>query len=337
MSEPTPTSAGDVLPERDDQAAAPEPAPPEAADTAGLQRAVKITAIVLLALLVGFAAYYYIDRYVSPGDASPLEMSVEELEDAIRSDPNNPDTRLALAEVYLAQARYADALGQAGQVLEAYPDNERALLLLGIAHEASGQPEASIAVLETFVDLRKDDEMAHVDTALEAAYFYLGRSYLTVDRSEDAVTALDAALLISPGDADALHQGGLAHQALGHHDVALQYFERATAFVPDFTEVYTAMADSYAALNMPQHQRYAQAMRTYSVKEYQAALPQLTEVTAALPEFAPAYLGLALTHEQLGDLAAAAAAADRALQLDPDYLAAQQTQGRILQQMGEQG
>lgn len=319
----------------------PEPSPPSeepnGLETARLQKAIRIAVIALGVLVIGFGVYYYVDRYVATGDRSPLEMTVEELENAVRADPDDPDTRLALAEVYIARTRYREALAQAGQVLEAYPDNERALLVLGIAHEASNQPEAAIAVLESFVDLRKDTEMAHVDTTLEAAYFFLGRAYLAADRPQEAADALDAALKISPTDADALHQAGMARQALGDHEQALGYFERATTFVPDFTEVYLAMADSYGGLNQPDRQRYARAMQLYSTREFQAALPELLAVTAALPDFAPGYLGLALTLEQLGDLQAGIEAAQQALTLEPNYLAAEQTLGRLVQQQGGGG
>ncbi len=306
-------------------------------DIARLRKAVWIAAIVFVALLVAFGAYYYIDRYVAGGDRSPLEMGIEELEEAVRDDPSDPDTRLALAEVYIARSRYEDALDQAGAVFEEYPDNERALLVLGIAHEATNQLEAAIAVLGRFVDLRKDAEMAHVDPALEAAYFYLGRSYLAAGRPQEAADALDAALVISPGDADAMHQAGLAHQALGDHDQALLYFGRATTFVPEFTEAYSAMAASYGDLGDPAGVQYAQAMQLYSTREYQLALSELLEVSWALPDFAPAHLGLALTYEKLGNLSDGIEAAERALELRPDYLAAEHTLGRLLQQQGGGG
>lgn len=311
--------------------ASPEPANPK---TAGLERAVRVASVVSLVLLIGFAALYFFDRYVGGDAPSPLETSIDELEDAVREDPGNPDARLALAEMYIATERYDDALDQAGTVLEQYPDNQGALLILGVAHEASEEPEDAVGVLETFVDLRKDTEMAHVDTTLEAAYFFLGRSYLALGRASEAAEAFDSALAISPGDADAMHQAGLARQELGEHDQALEYFERATTFVPNFVEVYEAMETSYSSAGSSEQVSYAQAMQLYAAGQYEAALSELQEVTEALPEFAPGFLGLALTYEQVGDLEGGIAAGRRALEIKPDYLAAEQTLGRLLQQQG---
>lgn len=303
-----------------------------------LDRAVKLAAIALVVLAVLFGAYYYFDRYVSIGDESPLDMGVEELEEAVREDPANPDTRLALAEVYIATNRYADAIDQAEDVLDQFPDSDRALLVLGIAYEASGETESAIESLSAFVDLRKDSEMAHVDTTLEAAYFYLGRSYLALGRPAEAAAALEAAVAISPGDADAMHQAGLAFQALGDHDRALQYFERATTFVPVFAEVYEAMEGTYGDLGNSDGVRYAVAMQLYSAGQYGEALEQLLEVTASLPDFAPGFLGLALTYEQLGEFDAGLVAAQHALDLrSNNYLAAEQTFGRLAQHAGGSG
>ena len=174
--------------------------------------------------------------------------------------------------------------------------------------------------------------MAHVDKALEAAYFYLGRSYLTADRPAEAVDALEAAMAISPVDADAMYQAGLAYQALGDYEQALVVFERATAFVPDFTEVYAAMAAGYSEVGDDERKRYAEAMQLYSLDDHEAALPELIAVSEALPEFAPGFLGLALAQEKVGDVASGIAAAERALELRPDYVAAQQTLGRLMTQ-----
>ena len=55
----------------------------------------------------------------------------------------------------------------------------------------------------------------------------------------------------------------------------------------------------------------------------------LEQATQALPEFAPAHLGLALTYEQLGEFELALETVEYVLELNPDDFAAQQTYGRI--------
>lgn len=311
-----------------------EPPGPER-EVDSLRRAVRRTAIVLLVLVVGFGAYYYWDRYVHIGDVSPLDMSISELEAAVLRNPDDPDLRLSLAQVYMGRSRFGDAQRQAEQVLAAYPDNESAMLILGIAYESTDQPVAAIAVLEEFIGRRKGTEMAHVDTILEAAYFYVGRSYLSTNQVEAAAMSLDAAIAIAPGDADALYLSGKAHHLLGSYDVALARFERAVTFVPDFVEAYDSMADTYEVLGDESGSAYARAMRSYASRQYDTALPVLLGVTDSDPDFAPAFMGLGLVYEQLGRLDDAQRVLQRALELRPDDVSTRQTLGRVQQAMGQ--
>jgi tetratricopeptide (TPR) repeat protein len=297
--------------------------------TKTVQRAIWITAAALALVLVLFAGYYIWDRYVHRDEPSQTEAVVAEIEQAIRHDPSNPDVRVALAESYLGSDRYAQALDQAEQVLAIYPDHEGGLLIAGIAHARLDEPAAALEPLERFVALRQDGPMARSDTALEAAYYFLGESYLNLDRPAEAVSALEGALLINPVDADALYQVGLAYGASGQLETALERYHKAVRLVPDFAEAYGAMAQGYAALGRPDHATYARGMVAFSQGDYRRAATALGQATKALPDFGPAFLGLGLTYEQLGRLAEALAATQRAIELDPGDFAAQQAAGRI--------
>jgi tetratricopeptide (TPR) repeat protein len=302
---------------------------PEKLGTQTLQRAIWIVLGLLLVLLLAFAAYYISDRYLHAQERAPGDLEVEYLEEALRQEPGDPQRRTALAEAYLRAGSYARALEQAGQVLRHYPQDPSALLVAGIAHVRLDRPEAALAPLRTFVALRKDGPMARSDAALEAAYYYLGESYVKLGQPAEAIPPLEAALLINAVDADALYQLGRAHDGNGQPQAAVQRYAQAVRLVPDFLEAYQAMAGSYAALDLPHHVAYAQGMVAFCHKDYQAAVSRLEEATASLPGFAPAYLGLGLAYEGMGSLRPALAAIQRALELDPGDFAAQQALGRI--------
>ena len=117
------------------------------------------------------------------------ERDIETLEKAVRADPQNPDTRVALAEFYLNKGMYNEALEQTRQVLNAYPESESALLIAGLAHVRLEQREAALEPLMRFVDLRKDRPTASADKMLEMAYYFLGESYVALERPEEAIAA----------------------------------------------------------------------------------------------------------------------------------------------------
>ncbi|MFQ5575742.1 MAG: tetratricopeptide repeat protein [Anaerolineae bacterium] len=297
--------------------------------TKTLQRAIWIVFAGLIVVVVGFGGYYYWDRYVHLGDKSPLELDIEHLEQAIRDDPQNPEARVALAEYYLGKGLNRQAVEQTAQVLDAFPDHQGAQLVSGIANVRLNQPEAALAPLETFVAARKDEPMANSDTALEAAYYFLGESYMKLNRPQDAIAALQGALVINRTDADALYQLGLAYQATGRPEAALEKYHKAVRLVPDFVEAYSGMIESYTALDQPDYVAYARGMQALSMQDLKTAQTHLQFATQALPDFAPAFLGLALTYEKLGELEAAMTAISRVLELDPNDFAAQQTFGRL--------
>lgn len=297
--------------------------------TQTVQRAFWIVLALLLVILVSFAGYYIWDRYSHAEGQTPAELDVVRLETAVHQQPQDPDLRVALAESYLQVGRYAQALEQADQVLRQYPEDASAALIAGIAHVRLNRPEEALAPLRQFVSLRKDGPMARSDAALEAAYYFLGESYVSLGRPAEAIQSLEAALLISPVDADALYQLGLAYHQDSQPELAVQRYQEAVRLVPDFAEAYEAMVDSYAALNQPDHVTYARGMVDFSRQDYRKAVAQLERATEALPSFAPAFLGLGLAYENGGNLDLALVAIQRALELNPGDFAAQHALGRI--------
>lgn len=297
--------------------------------TQTIQRVFWITLALFFVVLLSFVAYYIWDRYTHPEDQTPAELEIARMETAVYQQPQDPELRLVLAESYLQVGWYARALEQANQVLRQHPENASASLIAGISHVRLDRPQEALGPLHDFVALRKDGPMARTDTALEAAYYFLGESYLRLGRPAEAIQPLEAALLISPVDADALYQLGLAYDAGGQPELAVQKYQKAVRLVPDFVEVYQAMADSYSALNRHEHVTYAQGMVAFSQKDYRSAASRLERATEALPDFAPAFLGLGLAYENLGNLQPALSAIQRALELDPGDFAAQQALGRI--------
>jgi len=302
---------------------------PEPPSTHAIQRAFWIVLALLFVVLVSFAAYYVSDRYVHRDEKAPIELDVEYLEGAVRERPQDPVLRITLAESYLRAGSYVKALEQANQVLSLYPDNVSALLIAGISEVRLDRPEAALEPLRRFVELRKDGTMARSDTALEAAYYYLGECYIRLGQPAEAIPLLEEALLINSVDADALYQLGLALDATGQPEPAVQRYRQAVRLVPDFAEAYQAMARSYTALNRPDHVAYATGMVAYCQKDYEAAAPSLERATEALPDFAPAFVGLGLVYEAMERPEAALPAIERALELDPGDYAALQALGRI--------
>ena len=294
-----------------------------------LSRLVKwmLAAVICISLL--FGGYYFWDRYVHLGDKTPIEMSISQWEQIVQENPSDPAARLNLAQHYIANGNLSQALDQAQEVLTAYPDNDGALLILGIAYSRLDQPQESMRYLEKYVFMKQADEAAPKDMVLEAAMFYLGESYYALSQPEQAINMLLEALHIDPTDADALYILGNAYAQTGQQDLALQAYQNAVRFVPNFQEAYKGMQASFEELGKPDYVLYAQGMEAYAAGNLKQARSILEQAALSLPDFAPVHLGLALTYEKLNETELARSSARRAVELAPDDFAANNLLSRL--------
>ena len=283
-----------------------------------LKRLIYVAAALLLLVVTAFGGYYYWDRYVHVGDRSPLEMGAARMEAAVRENPQDVEARLALAQYYFDSGGYAAAIELSEEILDAYPDEDGALLIAGVSYAMSDQPKAAAEALGRFADRRAGAAMWGSDRMLETALYFLGESRNRMNQPDLAIEALNRALQIDRADADALYQLGMAYELKGAPALALAQYHKATRFVPDFSEAYQGMISSYTALGQPAHAAYARGMEGFCRRDYERARVELEWAIGELPYFPPAALGLGLVHEKMGDLTTAEAYLARALELDPD-------------------
>jgi tetratricopeptide (TPR) repeat protein len=294
-----------------------------------LDRLLGFTFVTLVLILVGFGAYYYWDRYVYFGDESPIKKAAAHLEDKVRQSPNDLEARYALSDFYLKSGAYEESIEQANQILSAKPEDEKGLFYLGMSYAFSGQPIEAIKPLSKFVTIREQYEMAGLDTDLERALYYLGVSYFKAGREDEAVNSLTRALEINRTDADAMFTLGMVYGSLDEHEKAIEQYQNAVRFAPNFTEAYQSMIESYNALGLFSHASYARGMEAFTLDDFESAYSYLESATTNLPDFAPAYLGLGLTQEQRGDFQEATMNLQRALELEPDNYMATYALSRI--------
>ncbi len=298
-------------------------------ETNQLKRIVIYAVIALALTIASFGGYYYWDRYVHLGDQSPVSKSIQELEGLVRQHPDDVELRMALAESYMADKQYDNAIEEASQVLSAQPDNDRPMFVIGVSYASQGKSEQAIDLLKKFVEIRSKSQTAKMDNALETALYYLGDSYITLGRYQDAIPALSQAVQINATDADAFYLLGTAYVKIGQHEKAIENYEEAVRFVPNFAEAYQGMAESFTALNQADYAAYARGMLAFSSGDFKTARVELEKITLALPDYAPAFIGLGLTYEELGDLQSAKTNLEHALQIDPNNFTASQALGRV--------
>jgi tetratricopeptide (TPR) repeat protein len=246
-----------------------------------------------------------------------LEQEVASLEERLQRNPDDPDLKVQLSLAYVRQERYADAEHQLREILDENADNQSALSALGRLYLNQGKFAEAVAPFTRVVELNEDNPMKGVSRELEGVYYSLGLAYLNLHQPEEAVSNLKQALLIDRTDSDAHYLVGLGYQQQGNHEEAIEALLEAVRFVPNYREAYQALAQSYEARGLAAEADYALSMASFSSGDYEDALSKLRTVVVALPDFAPAHLGLGLTYEKLGQKDEAVEAYSRVLQIDP--------------------
>ena len=109
---------------------------------------------------------------------------------------------------------------------------------------------------------------------------------------------------------------GQAYAQQNKSELAIEQYHNAVRFVPDFSEAYHAMGESYLVLGMVDHANYAHGAEAFSLGDNVKALDYLLVSVEGLPDFAPSQLALGLTYEEIGDLEVANNHLKRSLELD---------------------
>jgi tetratricopeptide (TPR) repeat protein len=199
---------------------------------------------------------------------SRYEQSVAELTAAIRIQPHDERSRLALSRVLHAAGRYPDAERALRETIEVLPDSALAHVWLGRVAEdanrlAEAQQEYELAVPGVFAGrgaffaaiARLAAGIGEFQRAIEVlgqaiaatpndAELHKRKAHalLQEDRAGEAFGELVAALLIDPLDGGAHLGVGRLHLNAGRHEDAVVALRRAVQLLPAHTEARYALA-----------------------------------------------------------------------------------------------
>ena len=200
--------------------------------------------------------------------ASHDDRSIEQLEAAVRVNPRDERSRIALSRVLSSTGRHADAERALQDARVALPDSVVARWWLGWAHQrvnrfAEARREfeyASAGAIGGHSGLhvaigRLAAQAADFAGASEAfaqavranpndgaAHVALAGALLPQDRADDAFVELVAALMIDPADAVAHSTIGQIHLDNGRYEDAANALRRALELSPNQTETRYALA-----------------------------------------------------------------------------------------------
>ena len=154
-----------------------------------------------------------------------MRLATDSVTEALRLDPAEPGTRLALATLYAGTGRTDAAIDELHQVLERQPSNDDAHRQLGDILAAQSRWEEAIAELRTAVDLRPkfgdQSEPPGAGPGRERAY------------AKAAIAVYQRLAELQPEDPRVFQRIGTTYHEMGDLDQALENYRRALALGPD--------------------------------------------------------------------------------------------------------
>jgi len=272
-----------------------------------------------------------ITTFMVMGGANPnkaVQAAIAQHKKAVQADPHDPNLRVSLALTYFQGGQVSQAISELKTALSLDENHQGARLLLADIYMSQKRYKEAIPNYEIIVAANPVDKMQFPSRDIQSAYFQLGSAYFHVDDFKNAANTLQGALMIDGTDSDAWYLLGQSFAKTGELDKAVAAYQKAVLFVPDFKEAYQGMAECFDKLGEASYAAYARAMVTYSSGAAQAAIPQLEKVTAEKPEFIDGFLGLALAYEKTLQKDKATAAYEKVLLLDPENWLAKAKLGR---------
>jgi len=251
--------------------------------------------------------------------------------------PNGPDTAMLRLPALDLAGRAAEAKSLFDQVLPSVQNDPRAGLAFGLALEKARQFDQAEAFLT---------QALTKDPANFQLLYHLGVSASNAGHNEKAATTLEAALRVQPNDADALYALALVESRMSQPEQAIRLLAKAAQIAPRRADVQKLIAiearnikadeDSVAAwdryLKLEPNDEEAKRERAFGKARLQLldqALPELRAYVAKHPNDAVGFYELGMA-ESVDDPGKAIERLNRAIELQPDFVAARAGRGILL-------
>lgn len=237
------------------------------------------------------------------------------LRQEVQTEPHSADAHAALAYCLLRQNKAAEALGEYTRAAAIRTPDSEELTQVGQAYILLGDDLDADRWTLRAVRMNPNDA---------EAWYSLGRIRYTEQRFADAAECFRHVLAVSPKNAKAENNLGLAEDGLNQTDEAIAAYRQAIAWEGDAT----TPGSEQPYLNL--------AIILLHRNQLEEARTLLTRAAAISPRDPRIYEQLGHVHLEQGDAAGAAEAFSHAVQLDPQNSSLHFVLGQAFRRLGRQ-
>ena len=210
------------------------------------------------------------------------DAAVSNVQEAIKSEPNNPSVYESLATIYVIQGNIEEtfkALKKAEEVRTTPATNPDPYYYLGTAYAirflqkgGEGDFNAAVKWLKKAVEIRP---------GYIAAYYSLGAAYQAHSNTDEAIASYEEAIKYDPKNPDNYLKIAQGYFELKQNDeAAIEYLKQAIKLKPDYAEAYWRLGQVY-----------------HHKKDDAEAIKLMLEAIKYDPKDLQAYLGLAYVYK----------------------------------------
>ncbi len=190
--------------------------------------------VAFMAVLMFLAGNYIGERWFWVNDQSLYEYRIASLRDQLAKSPKPNSIRTELAITYYLDGEADKAEAELRDVLADEPENDAAMLYLGLILSERKKYRESIEFLDRYLKRNRGLES-------RLAMLYLGRDYLETDAHSLALTTLREAAEMDPANPVVYYYLGLAYEKLHDRKNAIKAYEKALAINKNYTEAEVAL------------------------------------------------------------------------------------------------
>jgi tetratricopeptide (TPR) repeat protein len=205
--------------------------------------------IVGIVLVAGATAGYWYYLNMPEGSTPPvLQREIDQAMASIKKNPKDLAAHITLAQLYIQNKDYDDAIIECKNVIKADKEKEFAIYsyaLMGIAYEGKGEEKTAIANYKKAIDIGDKEEMSRLNPGVVESRFRLGKIYLDQKNWDGALLQFQTVADQNSMDADSRYYLGLTFYRMGQYDQAIESLEKSTQYVPDYFEAFYLLGASY--------------------------------------------------------------------------------------------
>jgi tetratricopeptide (TPR) repeat protein len=239
---------------------------------------------------------------------SRLSEAIDQYFEALRINPDDPDTKNNIGNVLSKQGKENEAIHYFSEALRIDPKHLLANYNLGSALAEQGKNDEAKKYLSEALRLNPNYGQAHNN---------LGNVLVVEKKIEQAISHFNRAIQLDPDNEEAHSNLGNALFSQGKVKEAVGHYTEALRINPDNAQTHYRMGAALA-----EQGELAEAVRYYS------------EALRIQPEYAEAHNDLGIALAEQGDVGEAVRHYTEALRINPDYIEAYYNLGMALEKTG---